>query len=460
MNPEPVSNLIELLTRGDMVGPDVRMPRDGGEVGMVDVDVREMTRLVYVVWRRWARQGSAINREALKGLVRTSGSLPEGSKHLCCALDYLLLWGEAIEYSRANDLKGRYHEIFSHTDHVAAIRERLDAVGGELSTEYGPLMFSAMLASTSDRTAAAELFRAANVASPEFSRAALLDQFASTYFSSAELRAKAEEAEERRRSLLEGFQVLGEPEWDGDDGILLLFSCDPIFFAIYLPYWVSLSQYLLELDIYLHFVLVCDGQDADEILDKGQRVIESTARLRGCDPGLLSVHLSFSRVQVPSYVKDRTTFYACARYLVAGTIAGRFGGCVLVLDIDMTLRSDPEVFFQNLKRLPQPRLPIVIAGGMESLIPTRRYMAGTFPVPDGELGEWVMQSLEAYLYAGLSSAVSGTLDQNALAYVAEEMISRYGPDALVAIGSLGQPFVQLAPVKQMQEAGQHKLEAP
>jgi hypothetical protein len=459
MGLDHISKLIELLTRDDVVGIDDRILGNGPGNHVDCMDAREMTRLVYVLWQRWVRQDAEINHKALKDLVRRSGSLAGESRHLCCALDYLLLWAEAIGYARANDLKGRYHEIFGPTEHVTEIHKRLNAVGGELSTEYGLLMFDAMLASTSDRAAAASLFQAANAANPGFAKAALLDQFASTYFSSAELRARAEEIEERRRLLLDEFQLLSEPKRTGDEGTLFLFSCDPVFFAIYLPYWISLGQYLLEFDVSLHFVLACDDHDSDDLLDRGQGVIESTARLRGVDPDLLSSCLSFSRTQVPEYVKDRTTFYACARYLVARRMAERFNGRLLVLDVDMTLRSDPRVFFQHLERLPQGRLPMMIASGVATLIPTRRYMAGTFPVPEGELGEWVMQTLEAYVYAGLSSDVSGTLDQNALAYVAEETIGRHGPDALVSVGSLGQPFVQLAPVKQIQEAGQRKLES-
>jgi len=452
--------LIELLTRTGVVNFDDEVLRGDVEAGADDTDAREMTRLVYVLWQRWVRQGAVINHEALEDLVRRSESLFGEAEHLRSALDYLLLWAEAIRYSKAKDLAGPYHEVFTNGNHVAAIGRRIDAIGGELSTEYGALMFRALLASTSDRNAAASLFQAANAASPEFAKATLLDQFASTYFSTSELSTRADEVDERRRSLLGEFQLMSEPKQGDGEGTLFLFSCDPVYFAIYLPYWISLSQYLLDLDVSLHFVLVCEQREAAEILDRGRKVIESTTHLRGGDLDLLGEHLSFSQVEVPGYVKDRTTFYACARYLVARNLDRQFKGRVVILDIDMTVRSDPGVFLQRLREVSDLRLPIVIAGGLESLIPTRRYMAGTFPVPKGELGERVMQSLETYIYAGLSSAVSGTLDQNALAYVAEGMIREYGPDALIAVGKLGQPFVQLAPVKQMQEAGQRKLEVP
>lgn len=454
-----MSELIELLTREGAVSIDDNALRGGVEADAGGTEVREMTRLVYVLWQRWVRQGAAINHEALEILVRSSQSLPEEAEHLRSALDYLFLWAEAIRYSKAADLAGPYHEVFTNGDHVAAIGRRVDAMGDELSTEYGALMFRALLASTSDRDTAAGLFHAANAANPEFAKATLLDQFASTYFSTTELSARADEVDERRRALLSEFRLLSEPKQGDDGSTLLLFSCDPVYFAIYLPYWISLCQYMLDLDINLHFVLVCEQQEASEILDRGEQVIESTAHLRGGDLGLLSKHLSFSHVETPGYVKDRTTFYACARYLVAMNLDRRFKGRVVILDIDMTVRSDPAMFLQRLREVSDLRLPMTIASGLQSLIPARRYMAGTFPVPKGELGERVMSSLESYIYAGLSSEVSGTLDQNALAYVAEGMIGEYGHDALIAVGRLGQPFTQLAPVKQMQEAGQRKLEA-
>lgn len=451
--------MIQLLTRADVASLDDEVLQGVVEAGADGADAREMTRLVYVVWQRWVRQGATVNRKVLEDLVRRCRSLPDGARHLRSALDYLLLWAETIGYSKAEDLAGRYPMIFTNGSHVAAIGRRIDALDGELNSEYGALMFRALLASTDDRDAAAGLFRAATAADPEFAEATLLDQFASTYFSTGELNERAEEVNERRRSLLGEFQLLCEPKQGNDESTLLLLSCDPVYFAIYLPYWASMCQYMLDLDVSLHFVLVCEQREAAEILDRGREVIESTTRLRGGDLDRLLRHLSFSQVEVPEYVKDRTTFYACVRYLVARSLNREFKGRVVILDIDMTVRSDLGEFLRRLREVSDLRLPIVIAGGLASLIPTRRYMAGTFPVPKGEMGERVMQSLEAYIYAGLSSEVSGTLDQNALAYVAEETIAEYGPDALIAVGGLGQPFVQLAPVKQMQEAGQRRLEA-
>lgn len=422
----------------------------------------QMARFVFHVWERCSR-GSGVNRDLLGRLAHEAANTQDVSDYVRVALDYLVLWAEAERHFRRRPLKGlSYNSIASSEQHIDALRDAISDVSQGLSTEYGPLMFKGMFASVHDRAEASDIFYAARASSPAFGDSLYLDQYVSSYLSTDEIRASAGEIAERRLALGADLEVLREcpPAKSAVRGeqAMLLFSCNPTFFSVYFPYWVSAIDYLRAIGVSLHFMLIGDRDQAVEVTERGLALADSVAAVHGSDPETLSKSLSFSRAGLPSYVEEPRTFYACARYLVARTIAARFDQRLVILDMDMVVRANPHKFIQRLCNAAAERFPVVVGGGLPSLIPARRYIANTFPVPNGEVGVQAMQDIENYIYAGLSRKNSWTLDQNALAFAAERVVAEHGGGALLDIGAtFERPFMQV-PISQLFEGEQRRFE--
>jgi hypothetical protein len=423
----------------------------------------QVARFVFHVWEHCSRSVSRVDSELLGRLAREAAASKNVSEYVCSALDYLVLWAEAERYFRRESLKGfSHHSAASNDQCIDTLRETIARIGYDLGTEYGPLMFEGLIASLRNRTEAKNMFHTARAASPRFSDSLYLDQYVSSYFSSTEIQALEGEIAERRVTLENDFEVLHEC-WPGGssgrgDRVILLFSCDPTFFAVYYPYWVSVIDYLRSIGVSLHFTLIGDHDQAVKVVEKGLALTRAVAGVHGSDPATLSSSVSFSRVGVPTYVEEPRTFAACARYLLARTIAARFDQRVVILDMDMIVRSNPQKFLQGLCGATTERFSVVVGGGLPSLIPARRYIANTFAVPGGEMGRQAMQDIEDYLYAGVSQQNSWTLDQNALAYTVERIVARHGSESVLDIGAtFERPFVQI-PISQLLEGEQRRLE--
>jgi glycosyltransferase involved in cell wall biosynthesis len=453
---EVVERLFDALTAGEAEAPEEILDlttKDDAD----PVHLRHLTRFVFRAWAHLSRTPERADGKMLQALARRSASREGVSQHVRTALDYLSLWVEVTRYFEP--LRGVGHRvIFAGDDHLVAIREKIEERGAELSTTYGRLMFEGMLMSIRDRSAAAELFRAARAEDPDFANAQRLDDFAATYFTAEEIGARHVELAERRTCVLESFEPLAEQVPGGKDDTLLLFSCDPTFLVIYFPYWASIAEYLKEDGVSMHFVVTGDTREGAGAIERALTLGNALSDLRRSDSFGLADSLSFSTVAVPGWVENPKTFYACARYLLARDVAKRFNGRVLVLDVDMVMRANPVDFLRRHGDALDACLPVVMSkAGMSSLIPARRYGAATFPVPRGELGDRAMRHIEDYMCAGLSCPISWTLDQNALNYAADRTVVEYGPDALLNIADSHRPFAQ-EPIRRLYETGQRRRE--
>ena len=367
-----------------------------------------------------------------------------------------MLWTESARYFHRNELRGRSHrEIFESGAHLGPLRETIERCGSTLSTDYGPLMFKGMLASGHDRAAAAELFAAARDTNPEFASALALDHFAVTYFAQEEIAHRATDIAAQRAGLLEDFELLSEPTRKREDEMSLLFSSDPVFLAIYFPYWASIAHYLNYLGVSLHIIVVGEDREATAAIDRALDVAHAMARLRGFDPKKVDEVVSFSKVTVPPWVENEKSFYACARFLCARELAARLQPRLLILDIDMVMTERPEPFLRAHAAAHDAYLPFPTARGLCTLIPARRYGAGCFLVPTGELGAEAMRHVEDYMFTGLMQRDSWTLDQNALAYTVERLVAARGPDVIRNMDTPRRPFAQ-EHVRQLFESVQRK----
>lgn len=425
-----------------------------------DSEAEFLEHLAAFVMRSWkGLSGENVNRDGLQQAARSCAAATEVSRHVCTALDYLSLWVEVERYFDEHDLKRkRFSEIFTGDKHVVGINEVIDGHSEGLSTRYGLFMFKGMLASArGDRTVAADLFAEAARNEREFAHAQSLDLFAATYFTPEQVDGRRAGAAEQYGSLMEAFKLCADLEPGGVEDTLIVFSCDAKFFSVYFPYWASVIEYLRHHNVSLHFILVGEPNETRTVHERGVALAEAIAGLRGSDARRPSEGLSFSTVPVPPHVVDKTTFYACARYLFARKIRNQRNGEILLLDIDMTLQMDPSAFLGHLREEVDGRLPVVMGGGKSSLIPARRFMAGTFLVPGGELGDEALQHIEDYILSGLACPRSWTLDQMALAYAVERVVGTRGADTVMDIGIFRRPFAQ-QPINRLYEDGQRRLD--
>jgi hypothetical protein len=402
----------------------------------------ELARLVYVlVTRLWSAPGR-IDLAAVGELRERA----EPGSQVATALDVVSLWGVVDRYVARHDL--RHADYPAVSAHGPALLDAVDAHPAAPDA-HAKLMLRAMLTSAFDRPAAARLFAAARACGPAVGGAIGLHDGSATYFAPAQL-AAAEGAIAGRRDALT--LVGAAPEAAGEDDTLLLFSCDPVFFAAYFPYWAFAAEYLKARRLHLHFILA--GGEPDRIVDRASAVLGGIADLRGFSRH--GANVSFSAAAVPDYVAEPRTFYACARYLFARRLAAGFGGRVVIADVDMALREDPAAFLANLR---QPRLEtrfsVVVSRGTASVMPWRRYMAGTLIVPRAEPGATAMRLLEDYILAGLDRQPSWTLDQNALTYTVERLVAAHGADVILDTRSLKRPFAQET-VRRLYESEQRR----
>lgn len=112
---------------------------------------------------------------------------------------------------------------------------------------------------------------------------------------------------------------------------------------------------------------------------------------------------------------DRTTFFACARFLALPQILEQYSS-IYAIDADLTMRVDPTAFLRSVKGL---RLSVPENSGTISAVPWRRYMAGNVAANAALLETETLDDLLAYITVGLQQPQAWTLDQNALSYAIE-----------------------------------------
>lgn len=423
------------------------------------LQAKYMGRLVREAWKSLVHASGLQTGRRLVDLARRGSSREDVSWHVRTALDYLAAWSEVRRVVVEKNLAPiQFQKDLASSGSLLDLNEQMSRLVPRLGTRYGAGMVRAIVTSINDRASAADLFRAAWMENPEFAKASLIDWHAATYFSQESIRRSTATVEERRTRMAEDVELASSPSSGGGGKTLLLFSCDLTYFRVHFPYWISAIQYLSQHGIEAHFILVGNREAVGDAIKECAEVISLTATLRGTSPLAATEHVSFSRVSTPGYVTDPKTFFACARFLLARQLGRNFEGQMLILDSDMMLREDPRLFLRRLHDLSESRLPLVIAGGLSSLIPAHRYPAVTFPIPRREWGDQIMHDIEDYIYAGLDCSVSWTLDQNAITYAVERLVASQGADLLFRIHELGRPFVQWTAVKGMFTETQRRLE--
>jgi len=192
--------------------------------------------------------------------------------------------------------------------------------------------------------------------------------------------------------------------------LCILFSCDLNFAKIYLPVMFS---YVAKLpDIHFHVILVGEVED----LQAFNNVVSQLKELFTLTSGREEIdNFSSSHAQVPAWVAEAKTYYACARYLLADRFLERYSS-VYIMDMDITFREDPTAYF---KELAKQQVAFPMSRNLTVIAPWRRYMAGNFLIGNSEPAMEFLSNVASYLSVGLQLPNSWMLDQNAIAYAVE-----------------------------------------
>lgn len=206
-----------------------------------------------------------------------------------------------------------------------------------------------------------------------------------------------------------GSSISPIPALAGSDQAIVI-AMDPNFFRIYGPMVLMNAQQVREIDFVL--LLCASPEESEEVTEDALVFLEGLSRLnRQPGPG----HIHLHDTPVPDWVVDRTTFYACARFLALPQLLSQYRS-VYAIDADLLMRNDPAPFMKSISGLPMSAPRNL---GSISVAPWRRYMAGNFVASSALSESPALTDLLAYISAGLGQKQAWTLDQNALSFAIE-----------------------------------------
>lgn len=194
----------------------------------------------------------------------------------------------------------------------------------------------------------------------------------------------------------------------------VLMSLDPTFMRKYGP---QLFYSIISLKKqHFHFHLVGEPDEIHEIFTESINLFNTMKTY--IKPSQSVIEPTFSYETCPDYVKDPITLYACARFLNAPRFMEKFDSKILIIDADYYINNGFEKYFAKLK---ETDISMAVSGGVKSMRPWGRYMAGSVYVDRNEIGQLFLKELNSYIIENLRSEHTWTLDQNALTYAMESV---------------------------------------
>lgn len=328
-------------------------------------------------------------------------------------LNYLRLYDAFAARMRALEVEGaKWFDTRLPREAAASLIEAVEGVDGFSPQLTGSRLMLGKLHALADRSRAHEQFgRALEVGGPGLGVLAH-DRPVITYFDEATLE-RGRQAIAERRSSLPPLREHGQASL-GDSRFLVLMSCERRFLRIYLPYWLSVAEYLKPLGFAYRLLITDSDGSAPELVERAEELRRALAGFRGCDEASFCDHVSFSSTPVPAWCADPRSYSACARYLYARELCERAEIQVIVHDIDMFVSHDPSVWFGAM---PADKVLLGSYSPNLSIDPWRKFSAGIFGLPPDESAFRLMRRMEDYLLLGLGEKAAWYLDQNALSYL-------------------------------------------
>lgn len=189
----------------------------------------------------------------------------------------------------------------------------------------------------------------------------------------------------------------------------VIYSANPKFLKAYLfrlVYYISLFP---EFDY--HFHLIASAEDCAKLAELVLESFVFNQKIR--QKPTSTAHISFSFSSVPLQVEDETSYFASARYLVAGQIMNITKAPVWVQDVDLFPTADTNKYQDQLKK---HDVTLYVSGFLRGLFPWTRFLAGNVYVNNTQKGKEFLESAAKYLCEWVTVPNSWTVDQNALTY--------------------------------------------
>ena len=182
-------------------------------------------------------------------------------------------------------------------------------------------------------------------------------------------------------------------------GYVLLLSCEIGYLGAYGPRF--LKQVLsISSQVAVHFHVVDPPEAALGAL-RSQVPAFSDPRV-----GISREHLEYGR---------RRTYSAISRYVIAERLLDEYGATILVTDVDMNIRSDPQ---KLLSRVGPDRIGLYLGRPCQRLLPWSAVKAGHAVFPRNATSREFLPILSAYLDEHVKTGRDGWgLDQTALEFV-------------------------------------------
>lgn len=189
--------------------------------------------------------------------------------------------------------------------------------------------------------------------------------------------------------------------------VTIVFSVDEKFFRAYISNILNISTVLKEINFHIHIIgnyastkqLIYEALDIYENINK---IVKNKSQKP-----------TFSTEEIPSYVNDKRTFYACSRYINAQYFMNLFNTDIFIMDIDAIFYKLPFEYFKECLEhdvcLPIRTDPLWTCG--------RRVLAGLVYFKNNEKSREFLNMTKNYMLSCFKIPYDlWVLDQNALEY--------------------------------------------
>lgn len=305
---------------------------------------------------------------------------------------YESVWGVGMDELRGD----------SSPEEARVVSERIAQLDNDPGTlaDIQTLSLRGQVESLWSRDVAGETFQKVREHSKHPSLARAWDRGALSYFNEEQVAERSRPAE----------NIVGAIPEMATARSAFMMSVDPAFFRVYAPMFLFNAQQIPEMDL---VVLICAGpEESAELIRDAEQYLASLAKMNKQE---VPKNIHYHSFPVPDWGGDRTTFYACARFLALPQVLEQYE-YVYAIDADLIMRYEPNGF---LRRTADVMLSFPHIVGPLGIVPWRRYMAGNLVATQKLLETRTIGDLEAYITAGLGQRNAWTLDQNALAYAIE-----------------------------------------
>ncbi|WHY91260.1 hypothetical protein QNK12_27080 [Neobacillus cucumis] len=223
-----------------------------------------------------------------------------------------------------------------------------------------------------------------------------------------------------------------------------LISVDEKFLRFYgasLMFTISVLK-----NYHFHFHIIGEPSEVLKVVEDTKTLYKDICKYRGANS--LYTEPTFSVENMPPYILDKKTFFACSRYIHAEKFMIDFDCNLYIMDADLMVLSDLNDYIMSLKKFD---VALPFSSGIVSLCPWRRVLAGNVFVKNNNNGKFFISQVTEYIKNNIGLPIAWTLDQNALSYAYEQ--SNKNKDFKIEFGNCNKftrPMVQGAIRKQIE----------